>query len=101
MTPVLRAFDVETTSPDPATARIWQVATDEREWIVNPGVPIPDEIKVLCHIDEEMEARIAAAPAWPDVEDEGLEHLRDCDALVTQNGIKFDLPVLANEFHAG
>lgn len=95
----LRAMDCETTDKDPALAHIWQVATDQREWLVNPGVPISDEIRELCHIDDDMMEAIQDSPSWGAVQEEILEHLRDCDALVTQNGIRYDTRVLANEFH--
>lgn len=90
----LLAFDVETTGVDTATAKIWQVATNEKEWLVNPGVPIPNEVRELCHIDDAMLARIEAAPLWAEVQDEVLAHLNEADALVTLNGVKYDAPVL-------
>lgn len=90
----LLAADLETTGKDTATARIWQVATNEREWLVNPGVPIPDEIRELCHINDALLARIQSAPIWADVQAEVLEHLCSADALVTMNGIRYDEPVL-------
>lgn len=90
----LLGFDIESTGLDTSTARIWQVATNEREWLVNPGVPIPDEIRELCHIDDALLARIESSPMWADVQDEVLEHLCSADALVTMNGIRYDEPVL-------
>lgn len=90
----LLAFDLETTGVDPSTARVWQVATNEREWLVNPGVPIPAEVREICRIDEVLMARIEASPRWEQVQEEVIEHLRQAKALVTMNGIRYDLPVL-------
>jgi DNA polymerase III epsilon subunit-like protein len=90
----LLGFDLETTGIDTSTARIWQVATNEREWIVNPGVPIPDEVRELCRIDDALMARIQLAPVWADVQAEVLEHLCSANALVTMNGLAYDLPVI-------
>ena len=90
----LLAADLETTGKDTSTARIWQVATNEREWLVNPEVPIPEEIRELCHINDALLARIQSAPVWADVQDEVLAHLCSADALVTMNGIRYDEPVL-------
>lgn len=90
----LLGFDVETTGIDTATARIWQVATNEREWIVNPGVSIPDDVREICRIDDALMARIQSAPMWAQVQEEVIAHLQTADALVTMNGVKYDEPVL-------
>lgn len=90
----LLAFDLETTGVDTSTARIWQVATNEREWIINPGVPIPAEVREICRIDEALMARIEASPRWEQVQEEVLAHLCQAKALVTMNGLRYDLPVL-------
>lgn len=90
----LKGFDLETTGVDTATAKIWQVATNEKEWLVNPGVPIPEDVRKLCRIDDALLARIEEAPKWAEVQDEVLAHLNEADALVTLNGIKYDEKVI-------
>lgn len=88
------AFDLETTGVDTATSKIWQVATDKRSWLVNPGVPIPSDVRELCRIDDALLQRIESAPTWDQIQSEVLAHLRSADALVTYNGLHFDVPVL-------
>jgi DNA polymerase-3 subunit epsilon len=59
----LAGFDLETTSPDPGTARIVTAAIVTLEagrkpvtksWLVNPGVPIPEEATAIHGITDEM-----------------------------------------------
>lgn len=57
------AFDLETTGPDPETARIVSAAVlrfdpatgtvDVRAWLVNPGIPIPAEATAVHGITDE------------------------------------------------
>jgi DNA polymerase III epsilon subunit-like protein len=97
----VKSFDLESTGKDPATARIWQVATDTREWFVNPQAEIPAEVVELCHITPAMMAEIQWSPTWDQLEADVMAELCDCDALVTQNGVKYDVPVLTNAYHVG
>jgi DNA polymerase III epsilon subunit-like protein len=90
----LLGFDLETTGLDTSTARIWQVATNEKAWLVYPGAEIPQVVRELCHIDDALLERIHAAPAWEDLQAEVLAHLCSADALVTHNGTHYDLPCL-------
>lgn len=58
------AFDLETTGPEPETARIVQAALVEcgpggavaRKWLVNPGVPIPPAATAIHGITDEIAA---------------------------------------------
>lgn len=97
--PKLRAWDLETTSKIATEARIWSFGTDIAETLINPGVPIPAEVQELCHIGPDTLERIAAAPAWSDVGPDLVADLRQYDALVTQNGPRYDVPVLESPLH--
>lgn len=92
-------FDLETTSLDTTSARIWSFGTATSETLLNPGVEIPEVIREKCHISPEQLEAIAAAPSWPDAGPELVEDLRKADAVLTQNGPKYDVPVLENEHH--
>jgi DNA polymerase-3 subunit epsilon len=70
---LLVGFDLETTGTDPLTARIVTAAVTEvrdgepvrhREWLVDPGVPIPEEATAVHGISTDR----AAADGRPAVE---------------------------------
>ncbi|MGH9811510.1 MAG: exonuclease domain-containing protein [Candidatus Acidiferrales bacterium] len=74
----LLAFDTETTSPDPETARLVTASAilvsssgvlERRQWLVNPGVEIPAEAVAIHGITtEHARAKgVAAAVAVPEV----------------------------------
>lgn len=101
----LAAFDTETTSPDPFTARIVSahvtlvepgpVVAWSRSWIIDPGIPIPPGATAVHGIDD---ARVAA-------EGERPEHalpliamtLMQLDAPVVIMNAPFDLTVLRED----
>lgn len=67
----LAAFDLETTGVDPETARIITAtlvringkALDVREWLVNPGVPIPAEATAVHGVTDEQAQTSGIDPA--------------------------------------
>ncbi|MFC8423998.1 exonuclease domain-containing protein [Streptomyces sp. NPDC057236] len=87
------AFDTETTSPDPNEARIVTAALIVRgggrddkvmSWLINPGVPIPEEATAVHGIDDSK----AAEGADPK---EALDDLADRLAA----GLRYGMPVVA------
>lgn len=104
------AFDLETTGPDPTTARTVTATvveldgrgavTDTHEWLVNPGVPIPPGATAVHGITDERAA--TGLPRAEAVEQiiallAGL--VRSGAALVAFNGC-YDLTVLDREARA-
>lgn len=65
------AFDLETTGVDPETARIvtativriHDAEVESREWLVNPGVPIPDEAAAIHGVTTEHARACGDDPA--------------------------------------
>lgn len=102
----LAIFDLETTGPEPETARITQAAIMHvnrgcvvGEWWsnVNPGVPIPEDVSRLTGITD---ADVARAPTFADLYTEiawRLGFRGPPRLLVAFNGRHFDAPVLAAE----
>jgi DNA polymerase-3 subunit epsilon len=70
---VLGVFDLETTGVDPATARIVTASValldeegavvERHDWIVDPGVPIPDAAAAVHGIDTARAQRFGRSPA--------------------------------------
>lgn len=94
------AWDLETTSKDVNDARIWEFATwPGGSTLIDPMVEIPPEIIELCHLDPAKLEAIERAPLWGAVADELVGELLRADAIVTQNGPRYDVPVLGNTYH--
>ncbi|WP_338118232.1 exonuclease domain-containing protein [Streptomyces coryli] len=103
----LVGFDLETTGTDPREARIVTaavIATREgdpvarREWLADPGVPIPDEAAAIHGISTARavaEGRPAAAVA-DDIAEVLVGHWRAGAAVVAYNAA-FDLSLLTAE----
>ncbi len=98
------SLDTETTGPDPAKARIVQIAAvayqgpkprDIRPFdtLVNPGVPIPAEATNIHGITD---ADVANAPSFADIREE-LEAFLGRSVLLGYH-IGFDLTVLGREY---
>ncbi len=97
--------DVETTGASPAHARVTEVGvvTVEAdgdslrvsEWstLVNPGVPIPAEIRWLTGISNEM---VRDAPRFDEIAPALLDRLRD--AVFVAHNARFDYGFLKAEF---
>jgi DNA polymerase-3 subunit epsilon len=65
--------DVETTGRDPATDRVVEIGVvtgrageimDRRSWLVNPGRPIPEEVRAVHGISDEM---VKDAPSFAEL----------------------------------
>ena len=96
-------LDTETTGADVTLDRVVQIAlvrlrTDgsraEFESLVNPGVPIPRESQRVHGISDTM---VEFAPPFRRLVPELLEFMKDAD-LSGYNLIRFDIPLLKNEF---
>lgn len=98
-------FDYETTSADPATARIVQIAlviTDRNfnvlhgpfQTLVNPEIPIDPRATEVHHITDDM---VATAPTFATFAPQLFDWLDPCD-WGFYNGIKFDAAITVEEF---
>jgi len=99
----LALFDIETTGVDPESDSIIQIGiarfdlddkVETYSTLVNPGVPVPEEVQELTGITDEM---LVDAPSFVDVADEINRLLGDAD-VCGYNIIRFDLPFLENAF---
>ncbi|QLE74521.1 3'-5' exonuclease [Streptomyces rectiverticillatus] len=103
---LLIGFDLETTGTDPAEARIVTAAVVEtkagepvgrREWLADPGVPIPDEAAAIHGITSERAALGRPAREVADeIADILVAHWSAGAAVVAYNAA-FDLTILAAE----
>lgn len=96
-------FDLETTGVQVAKDRIVELAIlkvnpngseEMKRWLVNPEMPIPPETTAIHGISDEM---VANAPTFKEIAKEVHQLLRGCD-LGGYNLIRFDVPLLAEEF---
>lgn len=104
---LLVGFDLETTGTDPYTSRIVTAALTEvrggellgsRDWLVDPGVPIPEEAAAIHGVTTER-ARREGRPAAAAVEEIAaalVEHWAAGTPVVAFNA-PFDLSLLAAE----
>ena len=100
----LAVFDLETTGTIPATDRIVSIGIIRlspdglsdlsKEYLVNPGIPIPSEASAVHKITDEM---VRDKPSFKDIASELLGVFEGCD-LAGFNIEKFDLPLLSQEF---
>ena len=95
-------FDLETTGTDPSNARIWQASfymPGRSPWTFacNPGETIPAEVAGLCHLTPERLREIGDAMpfAWYAEDVAALIHR---ETLAGFNCLRFDVPILAEEF---
>lgn len=96
-------IDLETTGINVSTDRIVELSVlkihpnGREEWmttLVNPGIPIPPKTTAIHGISD---ADVAGAPAFREVGKNLAAFLEGCD-LAGYNAIKFDIPLLAEEF---
>jgi DNA polymerase-3 subunit epsilon len=96
-------FDLETTGVNIATDRIVEISAlkvfpgGEEEWLttrVNPGIPISPEATRVHGITD---ADVADAPSFKEVAKRLAAFMEGCD-LAGFNSMKFDMPVLCEEF---
>ncbi|WP_251072922.1 3'-5' exonuclease [Streptomyces sp. ISL-43] len=102
------AFDLETTGTDIesdriVTAAVVAVGPDgqvarERTWLVDPGVPIPEQASAIHGIstDQARAEGMAAAPAIEEITRTLFEALRSGTPLVVMNA-RYDLTLLDRE----
>ena len=96
-------FDLETTGINVSTDRIVEISllkispNGKEQWMttrINPGMPIPPKATAIHGITD---ADVAAAPAFREIAKTLAAFLEGCD-LAGYNSIKFDIPLLAEEF---
>lgn len=95
-------FDLETTGTNIATDRIVEISIlkifpngnrESKTWLVNPEIPIPDEIVAIHGISNE---KVAGEPTFKELSREIYALIKDSD-LAGFNSDRFDIPLLAEE----
>ncbi len=96
-------IDIETTGINVSTDRIVELSvlkinpSGKEEWMslrVNPEMPIPPKATAIHGITDED---VANAPTFREIAKNLTQFIEGCD-LAGYNAIKFDIPVLAEEF---
>jgi DNA polymerase-3 subunit epsilon len=96
-------FDVETTGLDIANDRIVEISIlkvmpdgreEQKTFRVNPTIPIPDHVVKIHGITNED---VAKCPVFSDIARTLANYIEGCD-IAGYNAIKFDIPLLAEEF---
>lgn len=96
-------FDLETTGTNVSNDRIIEIASiklmmdgseEKKYWLVNPGIPIPPASTAIHGISDKD---VKNAPKFADIAEEVHSFFKDCD-LGGYNHIKFDIPLLLEEF---
>ena len=99
----LVVFDLETTGLFPKKDRIIELgaikvlpdgAEEERCWLLNPGMPIPQESTAVHGI---ADADVKDCPTFAERADEIFEFFEGCD-LSGFNSDRYDIPCLEEEF---
>lgn len=99
----LAVFDLETTGLNITIDRIIEISIlkinpngsrESKLYRVNPGIPIPDASSQIHGI---YDKDIQNAPAFKDIAKDLLRFLTGCD-LAGYNALRFDIPVLMEEF---
>lgn len=95
-------FDLETTGTDISKDRIVEIAVlklhpdgekEENTWLVNPEMPIPDEVAAVHGITDE---KVADAPTFKQLSKTIHDFIKDSD-LAGYNSDRFDIPLLVEE----
>ncbi|MBP9760923.1 MAG: ribonuclease H-like domain-containing protein [Candidatus Magasanikbacteria bacterium] len=103
LTRPLTFFDLETTGLDPYNDRIVQLGLiqykpdgtqEEKQWLINPGIPIPAEVSAVHGITNDM---VKNQPRFGDLVAELRPYFFDVD-LGGYNAKNFDIPLLITEF---
>jgi DNA polymerase-3 subunit epsilon len=96
-------FDLETTGINIASDRIVEISylkvdvngnETEKTFRVNPGIPIPAKVSAIHGITDED---VKDAPSFNEVARSLAREFEGCD-LAGYNSVKFDIPLLAEEF---
>jgi DNA polymerase III subunit epsilon len=99
----LAIFDLETTGLSITADHLIEVSIlkvypdgreEQKTWRVNPGMPIPEESKRFHGISDED---VLDAPLFKEIAHELNSFLTGCD-LAGYNALKFDIPMLMEEF---
>jgi len=99
----LCVFDIESTGINPRSDRIIEISmirlnpdgTEETaSWLVNPGVPIPEDSTAIHGITDDL---VKFCPPFPDVAQEIRRFIGNSD-LGGFNITRFDIPLLTEEF---
>lgn len=95
-------FDLETTGTNLAKDRIVEIAIlkiypngnkESKTWLVNPGMPIPEEVIAIHGITNE---KVANEPTFNELAPRINEMIKGCD-LGGYNSNRFDIPLLVEE----
>ncbi len=96
-------FDIESTGVSPRFDRIIELdaikvmvdgTEEEKNWLLNPTIPIPEETIAFHHITDDI---VKNCPTFKDKAEEIFEFFKDCD-LSGYNADRFDIPCLEEEF---
>ena len=96
-------FDLETTGINIAADRIVEISylkvdqngnETSKTIRVNPGIPIPEKVTAIHGISDED---VKDAPAFNEIAKSLSREFEGCD-LAGYNSVKFDIPLLAEEF---
>ncbi|TAI46626.1 3'-5' exonuclease [Flagellimonas allohymeniacidonis] len=95
-------FDLETTGTNVATDRVVEISIlkvfpngnkESKTWLVNPEMPIPEEVVAVHGISNE---KVANEPTFKQLSKEIYTMIKDSD-LAGFNSDRFDIPLLAEE----
>lgn len=95
-------FDLETTGVNIAKDRIVEIAIlkiypnetkESKTWLVNPTIPIPEEVVAIHGISNE---KVANEPTFAELAPQIYDMIKDAD-LAGYNSDRFDIPLLAEE----
>ncbi|MFC2089182.1 exonuclease domain-containing protein [Bacteroidota bacterium] len=96
-------FDLETTGINVASDRIVEIAylkvdvngnETSKRMLINPGMPIPEKSTEIHGITNED---VKDAPSFNEIAKTFAKEIEGCD-LAGYNAVKFDIPLLAEEF---
>lgn len=95
-------FDLEATGTNVAKDRIVEISIlkvfpngnkESKTWLVNPEIPIPQEVVAVHGITDE---RVANEPTFKELSSQVYDMIRGCD-LAGYNSNRYDIPLLAEE----
>lgn len=104
LTKPLICFDLETTGINTSNDRIVEISyiktfpdgkTDKKTYLINPTIPIPAQASAIHGI---YDKDVADQPTFAQIGHELAVTFKDCD-FAGFNLNKFDVPLLAEEFH--